>query len=131
MTPDVKARMYFISAVMGGLASIGFAAAVAFGWPDFVRGLFVGMMLVGLLVILWRRLRDEYMQGLWQAGTSAAFATVVVLTIFGPLLLGIAEGVTGGFDASTPPDFKGEYVGIAAILAFYAGFHLAWLRGAR
>ena len=134
MTPDKKARIYFVSAIMGAIATLGLAATSIFGWPDFALGLFTGIILVSLAMILRRKLRDEYTQGLWQAGTSAAFIAVVILAIFGPVLLGFGYGLIDGFNDTAnaaPPDFNGKYVGIGAILAFYAGFHIAWLRSAR
>lgn len=135
MTPDTKASIYLASAFVGAFAAIGMAAAQIFDWSGFVHGLCIAALLGSLAMILRRKLRDEYTQGLWQAGTSAAFVAVVVLAIFGPVVVGFAHGLIDGFNDAPRDTSRVEvgvdFVGIGAILAFYGGFLVAWFRSAR
>ena len=125
MTPEKRTRIYLTMASTGFLASLGFAAAHLLGWPDFVKGLMVGMLLLPLAIAPLRRMRDEYIDSLWRAGTSWAFVAVVASFLFGPFLEGAYDGFTG---AQARPDIPFEAAGYAAILAFFVGFHVEWLR---
>ncbi len=124
MTPDKKTQVYLTAAAMGGVASILLLCATLLDWPDFWLGACIGMLLVSLLLILVRSLRDEYIDGLWRAGTSAAFAVVVVSFVF----MSLHEG-GGGLRGA--PDVPSGLPGLLAILAFFLAFHVKWLRGAR
>ncbi len=125
MSPEKRTRMYLTSAVMGFAATILMVAAQALDWPDFVKGLSIGLMLVSLLTLLVRRLRDEYIDQLWHAGTSLAFAAVVIVFLASPFVEGVVDGFT-----NAPPDqfFTADFVGPIALLAFFIGFHAKWLR---
>lgn len=128
MTLEDRTRTYLIMAHFGALATVCVLLSFGLDLPDFVKGLSIGMMVVPLVVMHVRRWRDEYIDTLWQAGTSLAFAAVVV----GFLVLPFAEGIYDGFTGS-PADrgIPAEATLFAGILAFYGGFHLRWLRGLR
>jgi glucan phosphoethanolaminetransferase (alkaline phosphatase superfamily) len=128
MTPEKKTQMYLTAAVFGGGASVLLLCATAFAWPDFLQGLCVGVLLVSLLMLLVRSLRDEYIEGLWRAGTSAAFVALVLCFVFAPFFEGLYAGLT---DAARQEHRPEGFVPMVAILAFFAGFHWKWLRTAR
>ena len=127
MTPDKKTKMYLTAAAMGGIASVLLLCATAFGWRDFLQGAFVGMLLVSLLLLLVRSLRDEYIEGLWRAGTSAAFIALVLCFVFAPFFEGLYAGLTDAVREEHRPE---GFVPMVAILCFFAAFHWKWLRGA-
>jgi len=120
--------MYLIMAHLGGLATIGVLVSFSLGLPDFVRGLTIGLMVVPLAVVLISRLRDEHIETLWQAGTSLAFAVLVIGYLVLPFLEGFYDGFTG---APNGQDIPAHIAGFAAIAAFYLGFHYRWLRDLR
>lgn len=125
MTPEKRTSIYLTMAHLGFAASIGFAAAQVLHWPDFVKGLMVGMLLLPLGIAPLRRMRDEYIDSLWRSGTAWAFVAVVASFLFGPFLEGAYDGFTGAPPHQTIPV---EAAGYAAILAFFIGFHIEWLR---
>jgi hypothetical protein len=126
MTLEDRTRLYLIMAHFGGLATVCVGLAFLFQLPDFVRGLSIGMMIIPLVVMLIRRFRDEYIETLWQSGTSLAFAAIVVGILVLPFLEGFYDGFSG---SSSGRDMPAEVAGFAAIVAFYVGFHFRWLRG--
>jgi hypothetical protein len=85
-------------------------------------------MVVPLAVMLIRRFRDEYIETLWQSGTSLAFAAVVFGFLVMPFLEGLYDGISGD---KIGQDIPAELTGFAAIVAFYVGFHIRWLRDLR
>ena len=125
MTSEKRTRMYLTSAVMGFGATLFWIVASALGWPDFVKGLSIGLLLVSLITLLLRRLRDEYIQQLWNAGTGFAFVAVVVLFLVSPFIEGFVAGFNG---AVRDQAITAELIGPAALLAFFIGFHFKWLR---
>lgn len=126
MTPEKRTRMYLTAAVMGLAGTVTFMVAETFGLPAFISGLSVGILLVALVLLLVRRLRDEYIEQLWNAGASWAFVAVVLTFIFTPFLEGFYDGITG---AESRQDLAMlEMIGPFALLAFFAGFHIKWLR---
>ena len=124
MTPDKKTQLYLTAAAMGFAASILLLCAMLLRWPDFWLGACIGVLLVSLLLIVLRSLRDEYIEGLWRTGTSAAFVVVVASFVFSSL----HEGVSALRGA---PDLPSGFPAMAAIVAFYLAFHVKWLRGPR
>ena len=125
MTPEKRTRIYLTMAHVGALASLGFLAAHLLHWPDFVKGLMVGMLLLPLVIAPLRRMRDEYIDSLWRAGTAWAFVAVVASFLFGPFLAGAYDGVIG---LPAQQGIPVEAAGYCAILAFFIGFHVEWMR---
>ena len=128
MTPDKKTQLYLTAAVMGGVASVMQLCAAIFAWRDFWQGVCVGLLLVSLLLLLVRSLRDEYIEGLWRAGTSAAFVVVVLCFVSAPFLEDFYAGLGAAARQQHRPD---GFAPMIAILAFFLAFHVKWLRGAR
>ncbi len=128
MTAEKRTKLYLLQARIGALATIGGLSSFAFGLPDFVKGLSIGLMIIPLMVMLMRRFRDEYIETLWQAGTSLAFAAIVFGFMILPFLEGFYDAFTGN---ESGRDIPAGAAGFAAIAAFYAGFHIRWLRGLR
>lgn len=128
MTPDKKTSMYLTAAVFGGVASILLLCATVFAWPDYLQGVCVGMLLVSLLLLLVRSLRDEYIEGLWRAGTSAAFVAVVACFLSAPFLEDLYVRLNAVVAEQHRP---GGFAPMVATLFFFAAFHLKWLRSAR
>ena len=125
MSPDKRTRLYLTAAVMGLVSTVLLTLAATLEWPDFVTGLCVGVLLASLVLLLLRRFRDEYIEQLWNSGTSLAFSAVVVLFIFSPFLEGVFDGL---IDANHEPAIATEAIGLVAVLAFFVGFHIKWLR---
>lgn len=124
MTAQRRTTIYMTMAWLGAAAMLLHIAAEYLNWPDFMKGLPIGMLLVSLLVLLRRRLRDEYIQRLWVAGTSLSFAVLVLWFLFLPFAEGFADGLLHGSTRWELPD-----VGVPlALFAFFAGFLITWAR---
>ncbi len=126
MTAEKRTKLYLTQAHLGAAATVGVALAFAMGLPDFVKGLTIGLMVVPLAVMLFRRFRDEYIETLWNAGTSLAFAVLVIGYLLLPFLQGFYDGFSGTPSRQAIP---AHLAGFATICAFYVGFHVRWLRG--
>ena len=125
LTPEKRTRIYLTAAVMGLVATLLLIASLVFDWPDLAKGIPIGLLIVSLITLLRRRLRDEYIELLWNAGTSWAFAAVVLLFLISPFVEGFVDGLNG---AVREPAITAAFIGPAALLAFFIGFHLKWLR---
>lgn len=128
MTREKRTLIYLTMAHIGGLATFCTILAFTLGWPDFVKGFSIGVMLAPLVVMLLPRFRDEYIETLWQSGTALAFAAVVAGLIALPFLEGVYDGFTRNGSGQNIP---AELAGFGAIAAFYVGFHIRWMRGLR
>lgn len=128
MTPDKRTRLYLTAAVMGFAGTIVAIAGELFALPDFVRGFALGILLVSLLLLLLRRLRDEYIEQLWNSGVSLAFVAVVLAFLFAPFIEGFLDGIAAS--AQRQDMVSTGWVGPLALFAFFTGFHLKWLRSA-
>ena len=128
MTPEKRTKMYLTSAVMWFAGTVVAIAGDMFALPDYLRGFAFGILLVALALLLLRRMRDEYIEQLWNAGVSLAFVAVVLAYLFAPFL----EGLFDGLSAAAPrQDFVSSgWIGPLALLAFFVGFHVKWLRSA-
>ena len=127
MTPEKRARMVMVAAYVGPLGTALLALSLLLHLADFLRGLGVGLLLGSLVILLWRKLRDEYFEQLWAGGASWAFAAVVIWALAAPIFLGTFEGSR---EVAWQPDLSGSWTLIVALAAFFAGFHLRRLRGA-
>lgn len=122
MTPEKRTSIYMVAAHMGAIGTPVLLGAIVLHWPDFVYGFSIGILVVSLTLILWRSLRDEYIEQLWNAGTSWAFAAIVLCFLFLPFFQELLSSAA----ARTP--VAPDWAGIAAITAFFIGFHIKWLR---
>jgi len=128
MTPEKRTRLYLTAAHLGALGAVSVLIAYGLDLPDYFKGFGIGIMVIPLITLLFHRLRDEYIESLWRSGTSWAFVTVVACVLFAPFIEGFVDGFTG---AAKAQDFPPAISGYAAIIAFFAGFHLRWIRGLR
>lgn len=127
MSTSKRATLYLTMSYLGAFAVALLVLAKAFAWPDFVRGFAIGMLLVSLLLLLRRKLRDEYFDELWKAGVSLAFVVTVAWFLFLPF----AEGFTHGLlDVPGGSNLPADLGGLIAIAAFFVGFHVKRLRSA-
>ena len=84
------------------------------------------IMIVILPFLFKKKLRDEYLQGLWNAGTSAGFITGVAFEIIGGLIVGATRGANGGSDTDFTHWLRGLHDEslTVAILAFFIAFQI-------
>ena len=126
MSTAQKAQKYLLAA-HAGAALLGAALAAAeFGAPDFVQGLFAGMLLAIVFLLFRSTLRDEYIERLWNAGTAAALLATLVATLGVELARGFADESVDVFEA--PSFFSATSIGVIALAAFFIGFHFKLLR---
>lgn len=116
--------MYMMAAWLGAAAVLFHVAARAFDWPDFWKGFPIGVLLIALTLLLRRKLRDEYTERLWNAGTSLAFVVLVVWFLFAPFAEGFFDGLLHGPAVLQVPDIAAPL----ALFAFFAGFLATWVR---
>ena len=126
LTPAEKqARIYLVAAYMGAAGIVLCMAARLLAWPDFIQGFSIGILLVALLILILRRNRlDEYYRSLWSAGTSFAFAVLVLWFLFAPFAQGLVNSIT----SATYRDMPSNWGAPLAILGFFVGFHVQRLR---
>ena len=124
-TADSRAAMFIAAGYLGAAGTLLFIAGEVLLLPDFVRGLAIGVMLGSLVLLLIRRLRDEYFERLWNVGTSWAFAVCVTLFLAAPFV----ARAFGDSPVAAFRDYPGGWIGPLSILAFFAGFHWARWRG--
>ncbi|WP_324807485.1 hypothetical protein SH584_12395 [Sphingomonas sp. LY29] len=126
MSRALKAQMYLNVAHGGAALMVALGLAYALDLPDFVKGFAVGMLVVLVLVLFWSKLRDEYIQRLWNVGTAAAFIVTLGLTLLADIVTGFASAT---LDTPTGTPGIGAFnVGLAALAAFYVGFHVAMVK---
>ena len=109
----------FIGAGWTGLAGllvalVGYLASLP-GWLSLA-----GMILAvfSCIAMLWARRADEFTFGLWTAGASVAFGTMLLTYLGLPFLEGVFDGITG---AERKQDIPASTMPILAIAAFYIG----------
>lgn len=128
-TAETRSNLFFAMVHAGAFAAALLLATLTFDLPDFVDGLPQGMLVVSLGVIMMRRLRDEYVEDLWRAGTRTAFVAIVIACLVLPLAAGMAGRLAG-----LPSDPRLFTVAIqwplaVALLGFYGGFYARMLVG--
>ena len=126
MSNSQKAQKYLIAAHAGAFLLIAVLLTAWFGAPDFVQGLVVGMLLAIVVLLFLSRLRDEYIERLWNAGTAAALLATLFSTLVVELVRGFADDQVDVFE--TAPLFSTTSVGVIALAAFFIGFHFKLLR---
>lgn len=126
MSSSQKAQKYLLAAHAGAVLLCAALAAAELGAPDFVQGLFVGMLLAIVALLFRSTLRDEYIERLWNAGTAAALLATLVATLGVELIRGFADQGADIFEA--PPLFPATGIGVIALAAFFIGFHFKLLR---
>lgn len=118
--------MYLNVAHTGAALMVALGLAYALDVPDFFKGFIVGMLVVLVLVLFRSKLRDEYIERLWNAGTATAFTVTLGLTVLVDFVRGLADPI---LDTPTGmPGIDAFNIGLAALAAFYVGFHVAMLK---
>lgn len=84
------------------------------------------LLIASSLLLLWTRKADEYTVGLWNAGASTAFASMLVLALGFSAGAGFVAGITDS-DAENP--VTADAVLTVEIAAFYIGLFVKRLRG--
>lgn len=114
---------------LGGLAGAAISAIV--GFPQWIGTVASVVVIAACWIMLFTRNADEYTRGLWTAGASMAFATMLILFIGLPFV----EGVYDGFQhaANDGPagtrDIPSSVSILCAVTAFYFGLFWKRLRG--
>lgn len=118
----------FMGASWTGLAGMlmYIAAQVSSALAD-LEMLGILIFIAASLALLWARKADEYTQGLWNAGASTAFATMLVLAIGFSFGAGFVAGITDS-DADNP--VTADTVLSLEIAAFYVALFAKRLLGA-
>jgi len=120
--------MFLTMVHLGAIATLLLIATLIFDLPGFVDGLPQGMLFVAIGAILYRKLRDDYVEDLWKAGISAAFVAIAVCFLFAPLALGLL-GDMGGNAPWRDAEIAVQWPAAIAFLAFFAGFYRRMLSG--
>ena len=117
----------FMAASWTGLGALALTAVAAFAEAPAaltVPGLL--LVIASSYVMLATRRADEYTEGLWNAGASVAFGTMLVTFIGLPFAEGFFDGATGNEDGQNIP---ATVVPVLAIAAFYIGLFVKRLLG--
>ena len=86
----------------------------------------IALIIVGSFAMLFTRKADEYTEGLWNAGASVAFGTLLMLTAG----LGFAEGLIEGLtDTERDRSISADAALTLDIAAFYIGLFVKRLLG--
>ena len=117
----------FMGASWTGLSGLG-VALVGLLVTNLNSGVLVGMIIAVLSAIglLWARKADEYTMGLWNAGASVAFGTMLLAFPGLPFAEGFFDGLTG---AERGQDIPASVVPALAVVAFYIGLFIKRLLG--
>lgn len=110
----------------------GLAGLLLYGAAQ-VTSVFAGLDIFGTLLLiasslalLWTRKADEYTEGLWNAGASTAFASMVILALGFSFGAGFVAGLTGS-DGENP--VSADVVLTLQIAAFYVALFVKRLLG--
>ncbi|RVQ69179.1 hypothetical protein EKN06_02980 [Croceicoccus ponticola] len=126
ISQDRRATSFMASAHFGGLAIFAYLAGRMANWPDFAIGMTIGITLASLLALILFSRTDEYLLSLWHAGVSAGFIVVALAFVYAPVFAGWSDTFLG--TANPTQAAAAQFAGMLAILAFYVGLHVRWLR---
>jgi hypothetical protein len=120
---DKRTALFMTMVHVGAAATVLLLATLVFDLPDFIDGLPLGILLISIGVILRRKLRDEYIEGLWSAGTTFAFTAVLLAFLLAPAVAGLA-GRAISSDGDSPLVLVAvQWPAAVALAAFYVGFY--------
>jgi len=128
-----KAKMNRASIFMGaswvGLGALILTVAAAFADAPLVIALpLILLVISSTYVMLFTRRADEFTEGLWNAGASVAFGTMLITFLGLPAAEGSFDGATDTEDGKNIP---AAVVPMLAIAAFYIGLFVKRLLGDR
>ena len=122
-SPAERRYALFLTMVhLGAVATLLLIATLAFDLPSFVDGLPLGVIMV-------RKLRDDYVEQLWKAGTASAFVAVIICFLVAPLTYGVLDDLIGGGVAWREYGIPVQLPAAVALIGFYAGFYWRLLAG--
>lgn len=81
-----------------------------------VRAAAYFIMLIAIVVMFRTRNADEYLAAIWGSATSVAFAALVLLLVFAPMLEGFWDGLTGN---ESGQDLTASALGMPLALASF------------
>ncbi|RNJ62956.1 MAG: hypothetical protein EDM03_00455 [Porphyrobacter sp. IPPAS B-1204] len=84
------------------------------------------LLIASSIALLWTRKADEYTEGLWNAGASTAFASMVILAMGFSFGAGFVAGITDS-DGENP--VSADAVLTLQIAAFYVALFIKRLLG--
>lgn len=117
----------FMGASWVGLAALVLTAVAAVAEASSVIPVSLILIVIGSsYVMLATRRADEYTEGLWNAGASVAFGTMLVTFLGLPAAEGFFDGVTGTEGGRSIPAIV---VSMLAIAAFYIGLFIKRILG--
>ena len=117
----------FMGASWAGLGALALTAIAAFAdAPLAVTACLFLLVIISSYAMLATRRADEYTEGLWNAGASVAFGTMLLTFIGLPFAEGFFDGATGAEDRQ---DIPATVVPVLAIAAFYIGVFVKRLLG--
>jgi len=120
---DKRTALFMTMVHAGAAATVLLLATLIFDLPDFIDGLPVGALLVSLGVILRRKLRDEYVEGLWCAGTTLAFTALLVAFLLVPAVAGLGGEAVGSNSDPLRSVVAVQWPPAVALAGFYVGFY--------
>jgi hypothetical protein len=121
-----RADIFMASSWIGlaGLLLVGTHHASGTDLPLVMAG--TVLLMIGSFAMLATRKADEYTLGLWNAGASVAFGTMLVSFLGFAFLGGFIDGLT---DSKSGRSLTGDTVLVLQIAAFYIGLFIKRLLG--
>ena len=118
-----KAQIYMIAAHLGAILTVALIAAYQFDLAPIWKSVIGAGLFVIMMVLFRHKMRDEYVERLWNAGTAGAFLLTLAFTL-GTLFLHPVHNAISGLRT---PYFalSGEVVGLIALAAFFIGFQIS------
>jgi hypothetical protein len=117
----------FIAASWTGLGALVLTAVAAIAEAPLALTVPTLLLVIASsYVMLATRRADEYTEGLWNAGASVAFGTMLITFLGLPFAEGLYDGTTGADDSR---DIPATVVSVLAIAAFYIGLFIKRLLG--
>jgi hypothetical protein len=121
-----KASIFMAASWIGLVAFVLTAAAAVAKASSAIAVPLILLMIGSSYVMLATRRADEYTEGLWNAGASVAFGTMLVTFLGLPAAEGFFDGAAGTEDGQNIP---AAVVPLFAIAAFYIGLFIKRLLG--
>ena len=121
-----KADIFMAASWIGLSGLILTAAGQSPSAPDALATIGIILVILGSFAMLLTRKADEYTEGLWSAGASVAFGTLLILTAG----LGFVEGLIDGFtDSERERSISADTAPTLDIAALYLGLFVKRLLG--
>jgi len=121
-----KASIFLGASWIGTIGIIATPIVLLAELPDTCFVIATVLAVFSGLAMLATRRADEYTEGLWNAGASVAFGTLLILFLGLPAAEGVFDGAVG---AERKQDIPATTVCILAIGSFYIGLLVKRLLG--